>query len=197
MTESRSETLTATAFLEELRTATSQSHTRLESLPISAVLMSKQLSTADYYCYLSLMRGIMAAVENEIFPLVATYFSDLEARYKSHLIDADLQQSNPTKIPPFTFNPRSAAFAMGIFYVVEGATLGGRYILKNICSTLQIDAAEARFFAGYGNETGSMWKKFLNQLSAYVTETGQAEEVIAGAKFAFDSIYTHFESACK
>jgi heme oxygenase len=50
------------------------------------------------------------------------------------------------------------------------------------------------FISDNGNSTGSLWKEFLSQFSAYVTKNDCEEEAIRGAEFAFRSIYDFFET---
>ncbi|RYZ79234.1 MAG: biliverdin-producing heme oxygenase, partial [Proteobacteria bacterium] len=80
-------------------------------------------------------------------------------------------------------------------YVVEGSALGGRFIFKNIEAALGFtDEHGARYFAGYGNKTGSHWKGFLNAFTSYIIENNAQDDAIAGANFAFSRIHKHFEN---
>lgn len=86
----------------------------------------------------------------------------------------------------------SVPFAIGIMYVVEGSTLGGRFILKNIQDALGYDETNgASYFAGYGNKTGSHWKKFLKELTDFEKQTNLENEIINGADYGFRIIYEH------
>jgi heme oxygenase (biliverdin-IX-beta and delta-forming) len=59
----------------------------------------------------------------------------------------------------------SVAAAFGCMYVLEGATLGGQIIGRNLRATLGIGPTSGgRFFHGYGGETGAQWKGFLAAL---------------------------------
>lgn len=186
-------------FVDALRQATAESHSALESLPLSAKLVSPALTVDDYSTYLSLMGGIVTSLENDVVPMISEFVPDISSRFKSQLIASDLKQLNSAvTAQDFHFKPRSAAHAFGIFYVVEGSVLGGRYILQNVSATLGLSAESgASYFAGYGNATGAMWKKFVSELQRYAAETRQHEEIIAGAKYAFDHIYNHFDTACR
>lgn len=81
---------------------------------------------------------------------------------------------------------------MGIMYVVEGSTLGGRFILKNVQENLGYNEEKgASYFSGYGNKTGSFWKKYLNSLTEFESKTNSQEEIIEGADYAFRVIGKH------
>lgn len=186
-------------FLELLRANTADSHKNLESLPVSASITSPNVTAEAYARYLKLMRDVIEDTENNIFPLLQNIFPDLEERKKLPLIDADLAFLNDSKTDskwPFTQNSRtfSIPFAVGILYVVEGSSLGGRFILKNLQSALGYEENGVSYFNGYGNKTGSSWKNFLNTLTEYEEKNGNSDEIIAGADFAFQSIHKHFSN---
>lgn len=192
------DTLPAT-FLENLRNATAQSHTNLEALPISTSIMNPAVTNDEYALYLALMKDIVKDAEENIFPALADIVTDLYERNKTHLLEKDLDFLGYTKqsiennpVSSGITNP-SKAFALGVFYVIEGSSLGGRVILKNINAALGHDIEKgASYFGGYGGQTGSYWKNFLNALTQYETETGSADEIIAGADYAFNAISKHF-----
>lgn len=198
-------TITIPSFLENLRSATAQSHTNLEALPISASIMDPQVSESEYTLYLDLMHDVVKDAEENIFPALSGIITDLADRNKSHLLEQDLKTLGHTKaytnaqpLSQSLINP-SKAFAMGIFYVIEGSSLGGRVILKNINSALGHDIENgASYFGGYGGQTGSYWKNFMAQLTQYEAGNNAADEIIAGADYAFNAISTHFlENASK
>ena len=81
-------------------------------------------------------------------------------------------------------------FLLGIVYVTEGSTLGGRVILKNVQKKLGLEPGQgATYFAGYGDDTAKMWKEFLGRLIEYEAQTGERDRIIAGANYAFKYIY--------
>lgn len=57
-------------FLDKLRQATAQSHTDLESLPLSTVIVNPDVTNAEYAAYLTLMHDVVADTEENIFPLL-------------------------------------------------------------------------------------------------------------------------------
>lgn len=97
--------------------------------------------------------------------------------------------AKPIQVPSI----ESKGFALGMAYVIEGSTLGGRVIMKHLSPRLQITETHGgTFFAGYGNETGSMWKEFIEALTEYANKPDQGSQVIEGAIAGFDMISTHF-----
>lgn len=184
-------------FLSDLKTQTADSHRKLEELPVSASIMSPEMKIEDYIFYLNLMHDVHNDTETFVFPFFTDLLEDLELRKKKHLIENDLlflnsKKTNAEKV--FQTEGISAAFALGILYVVEGSTLGGRFILKNVSKRPELSGDQGvSYFNGYGEKTGSFWKSFLSFLSEYEQEHNCGEEIIDGAIFAFDSIYKHFD----
>ncbi|KUJ59351.1 hypothetical protein AR687_23370 [Flavobacteriaceae bacterium CRH] len=183
-------------FLNNLKTQTASSHKRLEELPVSSYILSPNMKMEDYAHYLQLMYDVHYSVEVAVFPLLTAIIDDVNERKKKHLIEDDLlylNYSKPVARPVFNTQNISVPFALGILYVVEGSSLGGRFILKNL-ETIDglTDGKGVSYFAGYGNKTGSYWKTFLNLLSAYEEEYNVEHEIIEGAIYAFDCIYNHF-----
>ncbi len=187
-----SESLT---FAAQIKQATAASHEALEALPLSASILSPSLNIPQYAHYLSLMSDVVRDAELNISPLATTVFKDLDDRKKlgSLLVDLENAGAPKTVFKPVFRHDISLPFALGILYVVEGSVLGGRFILKNITATTGFDGTDgATYFHGYGNSTGMMWKRFMDALSSYADEHQQADEIIAGADYAFKAIHEHF-----
>ncbi|QEE50428.1 biliverdin-producing heme oxygenase [Flavobacterium alkalisoli] len=190
--------LTATeTFLERLRAKTSVAHTNLEQLPVSVSIVNPNVTNKEYVHYLNLMHDVVKQAEEEIFPALTAFVPDVNERNKTSLLENDLKALGFYKTQlhkPFENTASmSPAFAMGVLYVIEGSSLGGRVILKNIHTSLgHTEEQGASYFAGYGNQTGSKWKSFLNALTAYEAQTNNEKEIIAGAEYAFTTIGRHF-----
>ncbi|OYU80776.1 MAG: heme oxygenase [Flavobacterium sp. BFFFF1] len=185
-------------FLNKLRQSTADSHKKLESLPVSRSITSPQITKSDYTFYLSLMGDVVNDMETHIFPLLKPLLPDIDERRKTSWIVDDLSVLEYRKNPysPVFKNPAvSVPFALGMMYVVEGSVLGGRFILQNIQASLGFNEEGARYFTGYGNKTGSYWKKFLKAFADYAIINNAEEEMVAGANFAFEQIYKHLNQA--
>jgi heme oxygenase len=50
------------------------------------------------------------------------------------------------------------------------------------------------YFSGYGEQTGTQWKKFMEHLSAYAVDQNCEDEIISGAVFAFNKTQEHFSN---
>lgn len=185
-------------FLTDIKSQTADSHKKLESLSVSASILSPDMKIEDYIHYLSLMHDVHKNTEEVVYPLLSQIIPDLDQRKKKYLIEEDLSFLNHNKTTSSTVFDKtemSVPFALGVFYVIEGSSLGGRFILKNIVNNKQLSNDQGvSYFKGYGDKTGSFWKNFLNILAEYEQNNNGADSIIEGAVYAFDSIYNHFES---
>lgn len=186
------------AFSDRIKSATAEAHRRLESLPISQSIVSPSLDNDRYAHYLQLMRDVVRDLELKVYPLITPVFDDLEIRRKLDVIQSDLLHIGAADVEDRSvfggISGWSIPFAAGVAYVVEGSGLGGRFILGHVRQALGYDeGGGGRYFFGYGNATGQFWKRFLDQLTRFESETGSGGDIIAGADFAFNAIHRHFE----
>ncbi len=179
-------------------------HTQLEATPLSVALLTPPLSSETYASYLMAMREVINFCELSLFPLVKSVITDIESRRKISGMNSDLEAlkehlpAHPYK--PFSplNTPISEATALGYLYVIEGSTLGGRVILKQLENTPALQSTKAiHFFSGYGTNTGPMWKSFLSNFSSYAVQSNQESQIIEGANHAFQSIHDYFLSIRK
>jgi heme oxygenase len=75
------------------------------------------------------------------------------------------------------------ADALGCLYVLEGATLGGQLIGRQVQRQLGLRSEHGcAFFAGYGaDQTGPMWKAFSEAVDAYGSAQPAAQGAIVAA----------------
>lgn len=186
-------------FIQQLRNATASQHTGLEALPLSKVLMSENVTLKDYAHYLVCMKGVMELYDTILLPQIDEIIPHASLRKKLDGLAKDLkyliEQGIPgTAVVELQTPPiQSEAFALGMAYVIEGSTLGGRVILKHLSPRLGVTEIHgAIFFAGYGNETGPMWKQFLEALTQFASSQDKGAQVIEGAVAGFDMISAHF-----
>ena len=175
------------AILGTLRAATAPDHLRLET---SLGLLDPSLDLLRYRWILERFFGFWAGWQ----PLVAARLADpafTAPRDRRPLLATDLAWLGLTQAALGTLAtcqpPRleDAAAALGSLYVLEGSTLGGRQILKTVAPRLGLgETAGAAYFAGYGAETGPMWRAFLGRLET----SPDPEATIDGATRTFDTL---------
>lgn len=181
-------------FFKRLRQETAESHQRLEDNPLSKAILTPSVSIGDYQNYLAALFGVTIACEDQIFPAISHVITDLGERYKSRLIIDDLLATGLTEsevdaLPVYRFEFASVAEAMGIMYVLEGSTLGGKVLYKHIHEVLGLTPENgASYFWGYGAQTGNLWKSFISSLTQFVDEHAERDGVIGSAKKTFTII---------
>jgi heme oxygenase len=98
---------------------------------------------------------------------------------------------DPRAAPRCAALPRatSLARALGVAYVLEGSTLGGRYILARLPPPLAALRGKATaFLAGYGAETGAYWRAFAAIVASAVVTPADEAEAVAGARETFERL---------
>jgi heme oxygenase (biliverdin-IX-beta and delta-forming) len=181
-------------FIRNLRQETGKNHQKLEENPLSKSILEPSVSLSDYQKYLSAMYGVTVACEQQVFPALTQLLPDLADRHKADLVVADLKatgfsEADIQKIPVYHFIFSSVAEAMGIMYVLEGSTLGGRVLYKHVNQALGLTPETgAAYFWGYGQQTGALWKSFMSALSDFAVGHNEREAIIESAKKTFSLI---------
>lgn len=154
-----------------LKHETRAAHDAIEANPKLQRLLAPDYTRAEYADLLARLLPFHLGVERQIenWLIAERAVLHLARRRKASLLRADLSAlgcSEPTT-PAFA-EPlaQDAASAWGVLYVMEGASLGGRVILKHIQASLGVSADHgAAYYAGYGEATGPMWQAFRARLT--------------------------------
>jgi len=108
---------------------------------------------------------------------------DIHERRSAAAILEDLRSlGDDTPLSYCTLLPRidSTEAAFGALYVLEGSTLGGRYIARMLQkkAVLPLQGGGLRFFEGYGEATGARWKFFIDVLNRQEGSDGMVAAAI-------------------
>lgn len=110
---------------------------------------------------------------------------NLESRRKMHLLEFDLKHLEmETAEPDEKISVSSEAEAFGILYVIEGSSLGGNVIKKQLSLNPEFVGVDFNYFGCDGEKTGENWKNFKEVLDNHFSES-QYDEVLSGAKKAY------------
>jgi heme oxygenase len=184
-------------FFKALRAQTAPQHEALENTMLSKAIVSDALQEATYVHYLKTMYLHLQPFESSCFTSLGGIFSDLSERSRTATLESDLRHFGiaPESLlsnSDFNFEiPGSVAEAVGAMYVMEGSTLGGRVILKNVQARLGDMTSGNLYFQGYGADTGKKWKLFLDELWAYASKNDQ-EAIYKGACKTFSDLHGLF-----
>jgi heme oxygenase len=175
--------------LSALRERTRADHLRLEAqLPMGR----PGLTLVQYLGYVRVMHATTCHVERALLtvPGFREAVPDHARRVKAPALDADLgargaardREREPVRAPEV----RTVGEAMGVAYVLEGATLGGAVIARNVEATLGPETP-MRYLRVYGDELGAMWRTFCGALEAFAAREGHGE-VCASASATFRAL---------
>jgi len=183
----------STPFLQQLRHSTAASHKALELNACSIALMSHAVTLDQYVDYLKRLLPFVKGFEEQVFPGLQPYITDLDERRKLHLLRSDLQLSGATEQVDQFLNEAffshyypDKASRLGGMYVLEGSTLGGKIITKHLLQSLgkKVDG-KTTYLNPYAEQAGSRWKNFLQLLQNIANDSSQEAAIITGALRTF------------
>lgn len=186
--------------LAKLKEATRDQHEALENV---VDVMNSTFSVDDYKRLLTKFYRFYSAIEPTlpVDELSAAGF-DVKQRRKTPLLQRDLEHlgvlADAKKAPAFTYIPTldTAAKAFGSIYVMEGATLGGQIITRQLKEHLGITPENGgAFFSSYGANVGPMWKQFGAIITAFAEKAGDDDAIVMAARETFDSFRRVFEQS--
>ncbi|MGY2412093.1 biliverdin-producing heme oxygenase [Pseudomonas pergaminensis] len=181
----------APSLLEALRTGTALLHVALEKrLPF----FSERLDADWYQRLLQAYYGFYAPMEAALYDcdLIPEGF-DRVLRVKTPTLVNDLRALN---LNDHAINalPRCAnlpvldtpAACLGALYVLEGATLGGQVLRREMAQRLGVNADNGGAFLDvYGAETGRRWKDFLDYLGRQPLDADDKQRAVTAACSTF------------
>jgi heme oxygenase len=176
------------SLLAALRAGTRGAHDRLED---GLDVLTRCRTTAAYTALLQDLRSVHAPLEAALARAAATpsVVPDWQRRRKTGWLDEDLAALGAAAAPDRTApGVDTAEDVAGVCYVLEGATLGGAVVVRELLRGTT-DPPPHRFFASYGADRGAMWSSFRRAVSAAPLDP---ERTVDAARRTFDA----FERAC-
>jgi heme oxygenase len=184
---------------DQLRLGTTRLHKQAEEL---LALPGAIRDRHDYGSWLARFYGLYEPLEHGLtaFSEWGTFGIPLPTPSHSALLARDIMTlgADPDKIPraAFAILPELPTFAhaLGALYVLEGATLGGKIILRDLRVRIgdPIDQASL-FFGGRRDAAGPMWLCFRTALDGFGRAQPQSrDDVVAGAVSCFQAILSWF-----
>lgn len=176
--------------LTRLRLETRPYHDSLEQNTFNQELGAGRVSLAATAHFLRKLYGFLVPYEAQL-RLQAPAFSaewELPQRSRSSLILADLASLPAGPLPPALcplMPPLlTQAELLGAMYVLEGSTLGGQVITRQL---VQAGIPLQRYFRGYGELTGPRWKTFCRLLTQEAAHVDQ-DQLVASAVQTFQQL---------
>jgi heme oxygenase len=170
--------------LARLKRETAAEHAAIEA---AASITHEGLSVAEYRRYLEQSYAFYQPIEPLLASAGVWEALGLPAgeREKRGLLARDLRHlgSEPTRLPICPMLPELGDLdrAMGCAYVLEGSTLGGRYISRHVQARLGREMPR-EFLECYGSKTGERWRAFRAALGRHARGGDVDHRIIAGAR---------------
>jgi heme oxygenase len=178
--------------LSLLREHTQRLHEEVEQ----ALDLPARLHSLETYAeLLTRFHGLYAPIEmhGETQAAYEALDLDFHERRKIHLLRDDLiiVGAAPTSAVRSTCpqlpDARDLSTALGMMYVVEGATLGGQVITREVTARFPLSTERGcSFFHGYGTRTVGNWRVFCEGMNRFVAaRPGLTEGILRGAEDTF------------
>ena len=178
---------------EKLKENTRPLHDQLEQLMFVDEIMQRTL-TIDQYKKILLTNYIIhlnyeKLLHENLSKRIADQL-DIGQRNKLPALALDLEEIGLTNdnIPSIQILPiTTEAFALGALYVLEGSTLGGSMIYKQLLLNPRFNSSLGlHYYNFYGKELMPKWKQFVAVLNNLPLT--QHQEAISGANWMFEEI---------
>jgi heme oxygenase len=171
--------------LQALRLETRPSHDHLEQNTFNQQLTAGTITEAATKHFLAKMYGFLTSYEAQLRQQNLGPEWETDTRQRAHLILEDLQLSASQlaicpDMPPLGTWPQ----LLGAMYVVEGSTLGGQVIARQLAKA---NIPLRSYFSGYGERTGPLWKAFCYLLTQEATPENEAE-IVQSASLTFQKL---------
>lgn len=181
--------------LERLKEGTSDAHRQIEDNDYARSMMDKTMTLEQYTHYLALFYGFLKPLEQKAIQsgLTAQTGLNMELRSKTQWLEQDLlhlgmNHEQIEALPLCSQLPdlSTAARLIGSFYVIEGSTLGGQVITKQLMKFLPVEPnAGISYFNGYGTHTRDRWLTFRELVVANSESEEQREQMVHAASETF------------
>jgi heme oxygenase len=171
--------------LQRLRSETRPFHEALEQNEFNQTLLAGNVSSEATTRFLAKLYGFLKPYETQLDQHTFGPAWNLEARHRAHLILQDLRPATALPLCPDMLPLATREQLLGAMYVLEGSTLGGQVIARQLAKA----GIETRaYFTGYAERTGPMWKSFCQLLTEESTDENQAE-IVESASLTFQKLH--------
>jgi heme oxygenase (biliverdin-IX-beta and delta-forming) len=179
-----------------LKNETKPNHDSVERLAHSDKIMDHTLSLDQYRDLIISQYLLHRHLEDQMAKVLSAEQQaalEFEQRRKLPLLALDLALVAPEGLAEEaadlldTFRLASAHDALGAMYVLEGSTLGGAVIRRELAKNphLADQVAGFHYYGCYGPLIGERWKSFQGLLAEWATSPEQQDAVVQKAKETF------------
>lgn len=181
---------------EKLKENTRAQHDRLEQLMLVDEIMNRTITLPQYRRILTINFLTHRDYEEVLLKSLGSDLRtklDVNKRIKLPALELDLLEAGLNnedlneEFKPFGEQGYSESFAIGAMYVLEGATLGGNVIQKQLAQNPNFnEQIGLHYYRAYGKDLMVNWKAFVSTINSLPDD--MHEEAIDGANFMFSKI---------
>lgn len=172
--------------LENLRTKTCHLHKEVERSDCFAALTRPTLTVSSYSQALRCLGRLLERYE----PSLLKHFPQKSRGYQYHprlpLIVDDLKKLDVLLGQQVERSELSFHEAIGVSYVIEGSTMGGKVICKHLREITAIANVDAVSYFNFHKE--ATWARFLGWLTAQNFRANEIDAICTGAINAFNCL---------
>jgi heme oxygenase len=183
---------------DRLRQATKGPHHVLDHHLLLGPLARSNLTTEQYGNALAALHGIYAQAELRILAFLDQHpdLFDYRSRRKLPALEADLAALGREPMPALTVFPilQTIGGLIGVLYTVEGSTMGGQVIARNLRRIPGVNLS-MKFFTGYGEDSRQYWDEFL-KFADTRCPPDEYEIAMSTAVAMFGAIKMHLDEVC-
>lgn len=185
------ETLPRVPIGVRLRAETCDLHAEMES---RLAFLTPEVQPADYVGFLTFWHGFHRVLEPRLDRWHRhAQLLDWPARRKLHLLEADLRTLGVDRraaraLPACPGVPEidDSATALGVLYVVEGATLGGAVLRRRLAGD-RLPGGAFHFLSSSGPDVGRRWQHYRAVAASWVeSHPDRADQLVGAARRTFE-----------
>lgn len=177
--------------LQRLKANTREEHELIEETRIMRALFADGFARDHYRMVLTALYGFYEPLEAALKRMPPSGIA-LAPRLKTDNLARDLAElgcpnRQLKKLPRCERLPEmpDPVAALGVLYVLEGASMGGAVILKHLGGTLDDATLRAtKFYAGYGKQTGARWRSLQDAIVEATAQDPAAEKRMTASAIA-------------
>lgn len=186
--------------LSVLRSTTKEAH---EALEAHIPLLHPRVDAQQYHDYLLAIGPVVQALEavvsrseddlasRQYLWAPRRRFARLQADVAVLAARADVRPRDAQVWPDTA--PSSGQLAahdtqsarIGMLYVLEGSTLGGQLLRKNLADKLHVNSTALRYLSGHGQNTAKMWQQTQAVVESFLRTDEQRKEAAQAAVAVF------------
>ncbi|MAN29382.1 MULTISPECIES: biliverdin-producing heme oxygenase [Mesonia] len=170
--------------LEKLRASTQELHQQIEGENTADLIMNHRISLEEYKKLLLQNYVAYKITEEEIKTQIPEYTSDKTENLAKDLAELNVDFSIAENYK-HDFKINTNTEALGAWYVVEGSSLGGMMIAKNIEECEQLSSIHEHHFFNGKRQSVDGWRQFTKDIKKKNFSEEEENQAIEKAKETF------------